>query len=336
MLNLHPMSLQRSQLSSDKPYKPFDTFHKAVLLYQEFEQIAFLLKEKGYTLLSHERLSNELGPLLTADAVFKVKVKCADGSIVEMVVVFEYQYTNDPDMVDRVFDYRQAIVKIHRVERVLPMVVYSGEHKCSMNLEIDDPLEIFRAKVPFMDITQMESDKFTTNPAIGVQFMAIFNHEIDPDVQAQMMFDGLQVIYTELGFVEMNRWHNMFISITNTKNVNGMMKLDEMMTIFPDLVIDNRAGLEILLEEKYKVQVEDAKADAKSEGIEIGKSEGIEIGKSEGIEIGKSEGIVEGRIESAYLMMKNAGMSFEAVSAALQLSEIEQVMLRRRMAQNGH
>jgi flagellar biosynthesis/type III secretory pathway protein FliH len=99
-----------------------------------------------------------------------------------------------------------------------------------------------------------------------------------------------------------------------------MMKLEEMMKIYPELVIDNREGLEILLEEKYKMQVEEAK----SEGVEIGKSEGI------------VEGVTQGRIESAYSIMTKGGISFDGVSAILNLSEIEQAMLRHRMAQNGH
>jgi flagellar biosynthesis/type III secretory pathway protein FliH len=72
--------------------------------------------------------------------------------------------------------------------------------------------------------------------------------------------------------------------------------------------------------------------EAKSEGVEIGKSEGIEIGKSEGI----VEGVTKGRIESAYSIMTKGGISFNGVSAILNLSEIEQAMLRHRMAQNGY
>lgn len=50
----------------------------------------------------------------------------------------------------------------------------------------------------------------------------------------------------------------------------------------------------------------------------------------------KSVGIIEGRIESAYLMVRNAGLSVEAVIAALNLSELEQAIFLQRMAQNGH
>jgi hypothetical protein len=114
-----------------------------------------------------------------------------------------------------------------------------------------------------------------------------------------------------------------------------MALLEELMQIHPELVIDNQEGLKILLEEKYLLQRERDEAALEKQKAQI-KSEGIEIGNSEGIEIGKSEGIVEGRIESAYLMMKNGGISFDGASAILGLSKIEQAMLRQRMAKNGH
>jgi flagellar biosynthesis/type III secretory pathway protein FliH len=124
----------------------------------------------------------------------------------------------------------------------------------------------------------------------------------------------------------------MVLSVTTDLNFDAMQQLEEMMTQYWGNIKWDENDPNPYFEMKANLKLEQVK----TEGIEIGKSEGIEIGKSEGIEIGKSEGKIEGKIESAYLMMKNLGLSMEAAAKAVELSEIEQVMLRQRMAQNGH
>jgi hypothetical protein len=335
------MRKKRYQKPTENPYKPFDGYSKTLLLSEEFEVLSFFLLPFGYILISCVRLPNELrladGTQYEVDALFKAQVKLPNGTIIETCINVEFQHSNDPKMAKRVYDYRDAIKEVHKVGVVLPIVVYTGESRCTMNLkDNDDPFHSFPHHIPLVDITQMEAEQFSANDSVWVRFFAIFSHRFNPDALAQFLKACLLHVKNTQGMSEMKRIYKLLESVITDTNLEAMRTLEEIYREFPELEPDPNQGIRKLYEAKLKSKTEEAEHKGKSEGIEIGKSEGIEIGKSEGIEIGKSEGMVEGRIESAELMMANGGMSFEGASAILRLSEMEQVMLRQRMAKNGH
>jgi hypothetical protein len=220
------MSPNPSQASQEQPYLRFDTFLKMLLLYDEYGVLSFLLLQLGYTLVSFERLSNELyfeGKHYQVDALFKAKVKLPNGSIIEVCIDIEFQHRNDPKMADRIYDYRKAIQTIHDVKVVLPVLVYTGEHKCTMELFDDDlPFKVFPFDIPKVDITQLESEIFTTHSSAAVHFLAILNHRSDPAILAQLLYDDLQRIKNTKGVAEMNRWFNFLLSVTTSKNKRAM------------------------------------------------------------------------------------------------------------------
>jgi hypothetical protein len=336
--------MSKTQESSENPYFRFDTFKKIILLLDEFGLLSFYLKQLGYILISYERLPSELHSQFgkyIADALFKAKVKCANGTIIEVCVHLEFQHTNDPDMLERVQHYRLAIKKIHKVNLVIPITIYTGVQGCTMVLKEDDsPIDYTKSDFPLVDLTQLPPEIFINDPAAVAQIIAILNHQFEPAVLAHVVFEGLRRIEIENSYSDMEMVYTRTLELSTKHNIKAMSIIKELMKIYPDIVLDDTDGMKehyrLLYELKLKEDKQMSEEKGKSEGIEIGKSEGIEIGKSEGIEIGKSEGIVEGRIESAYLMMKNGGISFDGASAILGLSKIEQAMLRQRMAKNGH
>jgi hypothetical protein len=330
------MSKYQSELLSDKPYQRFDKSFKSFLLYDTFGLLYYYLFEIGYILLKFERLPNELntsfGNFFT-DALFKAKVKCADGTIIEVCVHLEFQHTNDPDMLERVQHYRYAIKKIHKVKLVIPITIYTGVQGCTMVLnEHDFPVDYTKSDFPLVDLTQLAPEIFISDPAAVAQIIAILNHRFEPDALAHLVFKGLRRLESEKSYGDMKMVYLKLLQLSTIHNIKPMSILKELMKIYPDIVLDDTDGME----EHYRLLYELKLKEDKQMAEEKGKSEGIEIGKSEGIEIGKSEGETKGRIESAYLMMKKGGISFDGASAILGLSEIEQEMLRHRRAQNGH
>jgi flagellar biosynthesis/type III secretory pathway protein FliH len=110
--------------------------------------------------------------------------------------------------------------------------------------------------------------------------------------------------------------YNSIIRGTTAKNIKAMTLLQQLAKEFPEVTINDPEGLQVFLELKHQLEIEEAQKEAEAKG--------------------KSEGIVKGRIEAAYKMIHKKGMSFEDASDTLELTEIEQSMLRQRMGQNGH
>jgi hypothetical protein len=337
---------KRKPLDQDR----FDIFFKTFFYARGFEFIAFLLLRAGYTLISYELLPTELPgrKKYRLDALVKAVVKAPDNTELTIYLNIEFQHTNDPDMLCRLFDYHQGVSKVYETDMVLPIVVYSGERRCTMSLVLQaNKLKVFTADVRLVNISEMNSTDLSLHPDRFIRFLAILNHETDPDVMVQIMVNGLKEIEAQEGIEAMNRWYNLLISIITKKNEIAMKRMVEIMQEHPELELTDNEGHKRFFKMMAKAEVEEAKQEFKKEVREAkqeakaaqkqAKEAQLHAQKAEqNAQKAEQKGLTQGRIESAYLMMAKAGMSFEDATATLSLSKIEQVMLRQRMAQNGH
>ncbi|MBR3663613.1 MAG: Rpn family recombination-promoting nuclease/putative transposase [Desulfovibrio sp.] len=262
------------------------------------------------------------------DLIWRVRTK--DGVWCYLYFLIEFQSSNDPEMIFRIFEYlaiflralyRADVIKMDKpLPLFLPVVIYNGLKPWSavkslsdMQVQTLDVIDLFQPKARYflIDIGRLKQELvqneglptilFKLERAKGLEEL----HKVIKESKNRVSGEH---------YLEIRRILTAWINNIGIKRINNLTNKN--IKIPDNLTFEETCDM---FEENLKIWVDEIKNQGKAEGIAMGKAEGIAMGKAEGIAMGKAEGIAMGKAEVKYDIAKNLinmGLSVDQIEKA--------------------
>ena len=224
------------------------------------------------------------------DLIWRVRTK--DGVWCYLYFLIEFQSSNDPEMIFRIFEYlaiflralyRADVIKMDKpLPLFLPVVIYNGLKPWSavkslsdMQVQTLDVIDLFQPKARYflIDIGRLKQELvqneglptilFKLERAKGLEEL----HKVIKESKNRVSGEH---------YLEIRRILTAWINNIGIKRINNLTNKN--IKIPDNLTFEETCDM---FEENLKIWVDEIKNQGKAEGIAMGKAEGIAMGKAE-------------------------------------------------------